>query len=329
MIVYTYPVIKSLVDLQKDFARIINTPCEDNYFEFPAWYSKGYYYAADINEDISFLIIDNFLNDDFQIINDQSTNNFGLLIIFDQLDVTSYMRYRTCGQDIVLSHKRNTSVYLSYTHQKYELFISKGTHGKRVSVLIKLDAVKQLVKSDALLSMQLYIEKGIINNDPAFMNNKIQSLLDEIFDANKKGELNQLVLQNKILLLLETFFNTLLMKNTGSSLIKQEEDMQRLEAIEKKLKSDDLEEFPSIEELSKMALMSATKLKIKFKQVYGMKLYEYYNKYRLNKARDMITKKNISIKEACFAIGFSSISNFSRAFKKEFGVSPGNIIVNS
>jgi AraC-like DNA-binding protein len=324
MVTYTYPVINSLVDLQKDFARIINIPCEDNYFEFPSWYSKGYYYAADINEDISFLVIDNNLNEDFHIICDQSANKFGLLIIFDQLDVTSYMRYVTCGQDIVLSHRRTTSVYLSYTHQKYELFISKGTHGKRVSILIKLDAIKHLVKSDALLAMQLYIEKGIINNNPNIMNDKLQSLLNEIFEMNKKDVPAKLILENRILMLLEMFFNTLLLKETKLSTTSKE-DIEKLKAIEQKLKSDSLEEFPSVEALSKMAMMSATKLKKKFKEIYGMKLYEYYNRYRLDKAKKMIQSKNCTIKEVAYSIGYSNIGNFSRAFKKEFGVFPSSL----
>jgi AraC-like DNA-binding protein len=74
-----------------------------------------------------------------------------------------------------------------------------------------------------------------------------------------------------------------------------------------------------------MAMMSSTKLKAKFKEVYGMKLYEYYNRNRLLKAKEMITGGRTTIKEAAYSIGFSNLSNFSRAFKKEFGFLPGQI----
>src|SRR5580692_7237813 len=112
MLTYTYPVIKSLVDFQKDFARIINTPYEDNYIEFPASFAKGYFYAADVNEDISFFIVDRIHNDDFHLRYDQSANKFGLFIFFIQLDVSSYMHLRICVQDITSSNKKSTSVYL-------------------------------------------------------------------------------------------------------------------------------------------------------------------------------------------------------------------------
>jgi AraC-like DNA-binding protein len=39
----------------------------------------------------------------------------------------------------------------------------------------------------------------------------------------------------------------------------------------------------------------------------------------------MITIGRTTVKDAAYSIGFSNLSNFSRAFKKEFGVLPGQI----
>ena len=71
-----------------------------------------------------------------------------------------------------------------------------------------------------------------------------------------------------------------------------------------------------------MAMMSSTKLKKRFKEVYGMKLYEFYNYNRLQKARTMLESGEASVKEAALRIGFANLSNFSKAFKKEFGFLP-------
>ena len=68
--------------------------------------------------------------------------------------------------------------------------------------------------------------------------------------------------------------------------------------------------------------MSSTKLKKRFKEVYGMKLYEYYNNNRLKKAKALLENGEASVKEAALQIGFANLSNFSKAFKKEFGVLP-------
>ena len=75
-----------------------------------------------------------------------------------------------------------------------------------------------------------------------------------------------------------------------------------------------------------MAMMSSTKLKSKFKTVYGMKLYEFYNRNRLEKAKEMLLSGSYSVKEAGLEIGFSNLSNFAKAFKKEFGVLPKEML---
>jgi AraC-like DNA-binding protein len=73
--------------------------------------------------------------------------------------------------------------------------------------------------------------------------------------------------------------------------------------------------------------MSGTKLKVRFKQVYGYRLYEFYNKQRLEKAR-LLIEHGITAKEAAYSIGFNDVSNFTKAFKKEYGFTPGRIFDN-
>ena len=88
--------------------------------------------------------------------------------------------------------------------------------------------------------------------------------------------------------------------------------------------NEEIEKFPSISKLARIAQMSGTKLKQRFKQVYGYRLYEFYNKQRLEKAKELISK-GITPKEAGYSIGFSDVSNFTKAFKKEYGYTPGTL----
>ena len=75
-------------------------------------------------------------------------------------------------------------------------------------------------------------------------------------------------------------------------------------------------------------MMSSTKLKTKFKNVYGMKLYEFYNRNRLEKAKEMLQSGKYSVKEVGHDIGFSNLSNFAKAFRKEFGILPNEMLRN-
>jgi AraC-like DNA-binding protein len=46
----------------------------------------------------------------------------------------------------------------------------------------------------------------------------------------------------------------------------------------------------------------------------------------LSKAKKWIETGETNIKEAAYRIGFANLSNFSKAFKKEFGVLPSQLV---
>ena len=74
--------------------------------------------------------------------------------------------------------------------------------------------------------------------------------------------------------------------------------------------------------------MSPSKLKILFKEVFGLPVNRYYQKHRMNKAKAMLLSKKHSVKEAANALGFSSISSFNKAFFKAFEEFPADIAVS-
>ena len=85
------------------------------------------------------------------------------------------------------------------------------------------------------------------------------------------------------------------------------------------------EAFPGIEKLSRISLMSESKLKKLFKQAFGMGLYEYYQKNRMHHAREQILSGKYSISEVGIKLGYQNLSNFSSAFRKEFQCLPSQI----
>ncbi|UZJ40694.1 AraC family transcriptional regulator [Prosthecochloris sp. SCSIO W1101] len=59
-----------------------------------------------------------------------------------------------------------------------------------------------------------------------------------------------------------------------------------------------------------------------FKQTLGIPPFEYLRTIRLEKAYNMIANHECNITEAAFNVGLSSLSHFSRSFRKEFGITP-------
>jgi AraC-like DNA-binding protein len=78
----------------------------------------------------------------------------------------------------------------------------------------------------------------------------------------------------------------------------------------------------SLTKVAKAANISRNHLSEKFKQVTGTNFVEYVARARFEEARDLLMNSNRRISEIAFAVGFQSLSQFNRVFKKLSGKSP-------
>jgi AraC-like DNA-binding protein len=78
----------------------------------------------------------------------------------------------------------------------------------------------------------------------------------------------------------------------------------------------------SLSKVAKVVNISANHLSEKFKQVTGVNFVEYIAWTRFEKACDLLRNSNLRISEIAFAVGFQSLSQFNRVFKKLSGKSP-------
>jgi AraC-like DNA-binding protein/ligand-binding sensor protein len=68
--------------------------------------------------------------------------------------------------------------------------------------------------------------------------------------------------------------------------------------------------------------MSATYFSEKFKEMTGINFVEYVARTRVEKARNLLLNPNRRVSEVAFEVGFQSLSQFNRAFKKVVGEAP-------
>lgn len=141
-----------------------------------------------------------------------------------------------------------------------------------------------------------------------------KSMKDEGFGAK--------LLQNSLFLQLMIFLNRLFL---GYSLDASEADIENDERIGQIINyiNSNLEKELSIDHVSAMFFMSKYYLMHKFKEKTGYTVHNYILKKRLIKAAQLI-KKGAQVTETCTSCGFGDYSNFERAFRKEFGLSPKN-----
>ncbi len=78
----------------------------------------------------------------------------------------------------------------------------------------------------------------------------------------------------------------------------------------------------SLTKVAKSVHMSANHLSEKFKQVTGINFVDYITRIRVGKARDLLQDRQVRISEIAFAVGFQSLSQFNRVFKRLTRKSP-------
>ena len=292
-----------------DFCNLLQIPAKGGLLELPAQLGAGTIRAAHLPAGFSYLIVNCELKDDLVLFRRESDPR-GLCLFFAP------------------------SPSLSSTEREQELLFPKEIPIRRIGIFFPAEFLRHHLRREILDDLFRYTESHPTPalKEPAPFEYK--SLLDDIYSIDGRSVLSHLILHNRILLLAEKFLNSFLTKATfslpdGKAWIKgKEKDLDALKSIVQILSDNQLNKFPSIETLSKTAMMSSTKLKTRFKQIYGMKLYEFYNRNRLEQAREMLRTGDFSVKQVGINIGFSNLSNFAKAFKKEFGVLPKEVLKN-
>lgn len=101
------------------------------------------------------------------------------------------------------------------------------------------------------------------------------------------------------------------------------EDIRTILFLGKQLREGP-EKSQTIAELATIHSMNRNKLQQLFKAVHGQTINEYRQRMRLWKAHRMLAE-NRSVGEVGQAVGYTNLSHFSRAFRKQYGLNPSQI----
>jgi transcriptional regulator GlxA family with amidase domain len=121
--------------------------------------------------------------------------------------------------------------------------------------------------------------------------------------------------------LLSHFFGHLAQMETSKIQKPEQEKLYLAQEILQK----NLENPPSLSELSKAIGLNTFNLKKEFKALFGVPVFKYLQNHRLETANDLIRNQNATVQEAAWQVGYDSLSSFSNAFAKKFGYRPSQI----
>ena len=308
MVHYRYEQV-DLVTWQENLAKLLEVEKRQNYFTLPAEVGEGIVYACPLLKGITLLYINTIFHQPV-LLDRLPSKDGGIMLYFNQVDIEGEYRVVSENQMIIDRDRTRETTFLGSSRFPWQLSYQPGTRLRAIAIRFSERLVSSSLRGDKLIKVEEYTDQNLFNVEREPLTPELVKLLNEIYLSDVSSPFGQLVLQIRALLLIEkylqNFFLNLLPISKNVRISKR--DLARLATVEELL-SKESDSFPTIEKLSKVAMMSCTKLKKRFKEIYGMKLYEYYNHNRLIKAKAL-------------EIGFANLSNFSKAFKKEFGLLP-------
>ncbi|WP_438423629.1 helix-turn-helix transcriptional regulator [Aquimarina macrocephali] len=153
------------------------------------------------------------------------------------------------------------------------------------------------------------------------MTPEMQSIVDSLFNIQYEGKTKMMFFRSQITTLLSHFFGQLAsLKNENIKTPEREKLNQAKEIL-----LQNIDDPPSLNEISKQIGLNTSKLKKEFKAFFGVPVFKYLQNERLTLAHKIIRNQEATVQEAAWHVGYNSLSSFSNAFEKKFGYRPSQI----
>jgi AraC-like DNA-binding protein len=314
------------IDYLHDLAKAAGVPVINNTITLPPDIGTGYIKAVELTHGLQLLINECVLHADVSFNREPAVEQSYTL----RFDETKNLKALTIQIDADTLNDEDlfySGAFLTNSLSELSYTATSGTEDRCVNIFFTAEWLESSVgikNSDAVFQKYLSLKTTMLNFE--VLNFEYRALMEEIFEVKEDNPMYKVTLQNRVMLLIEKFFRSLYLKldDTKSATV-NDTAIKHIMLVESILVSNLSVPPPTIPVLARKAMMSETKLKNLFKTVYGLSLYEYYQKNRMLKARQLLRSKKYSVKETGTALGFKNLSNFTIAYKKEFNVLPSEI----
>jgi len=303
----------------------LDTTVNNRILDIPSQLGSGTIQAHNINPHLSYAVMNFKLDSDWEL-HREAGPAAGFVISFNLVEVQKELLVGHRQQ--IVSDKRpfRNDIFLTDARDSAFVRMAAGSTVRRLLIFCSHELAMQYLPQEIFNKMALFARENSISDHPLFINLSHRTMLKELFELKENDVLIPIRRLSGIIHLIEKFLHSFLRQEQAAlPRTVKKNDLESMQHVEQILSSK-LEGFPSLESLAQEVFMSTSKLKNLFKQVYGHTLYDYYNKSRLQRAKDLLLTGQCSIKQAGSEIGFSNLSHFAKAFRKEFGILPRDLV---
>lgn len=150
---------------------------------------------------------------------------------------------------------------------------------------------------------------------------EISHILRHMFNCPYQGTLRQLYLEGKSLELIALYFSVITGAVTDSLGELKRDELDRLHQA-KQILSQQMLDPPSPAVIARQVGLSERKLQKGFQQLFGRTVFGVLHDYRMEAARQLLERGQMSVGAIALAVGISHRGYFASAFKKKYGSTP-------
>ncbi|ANQ47688.1 AraC family transcriptional regulator [Flammeovirga yaeyamensis] len=198
---------------------------------------------------------------------------------------------------------------------------------------IKSEWVSLVVKKSFILELLEEVPKGfkefLLSDKPWLLfepvNYTISQALHDIFSQTEEYQFRNFKIYGNAIDLVGEVLKHMSNRNFEDVNNLSSQDTKRMFEVKEYICSD-LSNPPTLEDICKEFGLSRSKLIRDFKTEFGVPVYQFYNKMRMQNARELLVEKGLTVTEVSQNLGYKGLSKFSDAFKNFYGVSPKSMV---
>lgn len=239
----------------------------------------------------------------------------------------SVYKFEDISEPFSLNRNQQNIVY--YPETAYKKQWSAGANQEKISIMLPPAYVEKYIPRETLFSTFIKnLERdrtALLCDAPLPITPRMYVLLREILDNQHRSGFKRMHIESKIieLLMLQLEQYEILHARDHSFKVNKKtyEKMQEAKnIIERSLASP-----CSIIDLAGKVGTNEYHLKKAFKKVFGTTVYGYLTEMRMQEAKRLLLTGDLNVSEVALMMGYNDSTNFTAAFKKHYGFTPGKI----
>jgi AraC-like DNA-binding protein len=318
---------KSLAQM---LVRSFGLQVDGNVIRLPKNIGEGFVIPYNLPEGVSIIVSDTILYDNLFFHRQATASQHYFILQFNE-SFTKGEESNTPPEanEQHVYNIRKHAVLLTSSLMDAKFFIPKGIRIRSVRIILGSDLLNNFIgreMADKFLSN--YFSMLLKNRNPELIGTDYRILMDELIREKIDHPLRIKYIGNRVMLMIEKLVTGFMgkLENNNKYIKLKDDEINRLIKVESLLVKDYSGTPPTISALSKIAAMSPTKLKRDFKSMYGLPIYEYFQKNRMIRARALLLEGKYAVKEVGIMVGYSNLGHFAGSFRKEFGLLPSEIV---